>query len=559
MPGFLIAFLAAQTVPVASAATTEIVVFDDDFDDNRNRWPIGARKHSRLSMHNGRYRFEHTRRDDDWMTWRLVKLSESTDFRIEASFFKQNGAREGAYGLIFEGAGSEAFKSFLVNGDGQFRYGERTKDGRFKTVLGWRHSARIQRGNRARNVLTVRRTGSLLSLLINGTPVGRVEYTPGAGQTIGFQVWNRQVVNIERLQVTETVPDMAAWTPSAENSLVRLDEAFDNNEFEWATGRDYRRHLSVRDGQYVFEHYQTNKDWITWKDVGLQPADDFRIETWFRRRSGAPEHSFGLIFGVADADNLYSFMASADGYYRFRQRRNGRYVPHTGWIKSEALQTGERPQNYLAVQRQGDAILLIINGRMVNRIEATHWPGTGVGFQADRRQRVAIDHVRVHERPPGTARPVVEAVRSTAPVEPSVAQPVLPSPPLVVAIFELEDGSGVLPAATRDQLTEYLSTLLAQKGTYAVVPQAQIRQRLLESKADSYNDCYDESCQIEVGKAVAAQAVLATKLLKVGDACAVTSSLFDLAKEATARAAAADTACDPTALLGAMRKIADRL
>ena len=52
-------------------------------------------------------------------------------------------------------------------------------------------------------------------------------------------------------------------------------------------------------------------------------------------------------------------------------------------------------------------------------------------------------------------------------------------------------------------------------------------------KAESYKACYDESCQIEIGKEVAAQESLATKLSRQAKKCIVSITLFDLHKSIT--------------------------
>jgi hypothetical protein len=43
-----------------------------------------------------------------------------------------------------------------------------------------------------------------------------------------------------------------------------------------------------------------------------------------------------------------------------------------------------------------------------------------------------------------------------------------------------------------------------------------MRDRIASDKAESYRACVDQSCQIELGKAMAAQKSLATKLIRVG-------------------------------------------
>jgi hypothetical protein len=135
-----------------------------------------------------------------------------------------------------------------------------------------------------------------------------------------------------------------------------------------------------------------------------------------------------------------------------------------------------------------------------------------------------------------------------------------PAPPAeVLAVFDIQDASGLFSAAELLQLTVSLSTSMAAAGRYTVVPREQLRQRLLEEKTNSYRACYDDRCQIELGKAVAAQKTLATQILKVAEQCAVAANLFDLQSETSVRAAKVNAACSAPALLKALDEVSERL
>jgi hypothetical protein len=112
----------------------------------------------------------------------------------------------------------------------------------------------------------------------------------------------------------------------------------------------------------------------------------------------------------------------------------------------------------------------------------------------------------------------------------------------IVAVFDLEVKGTALDAGTIDRLTDYLGSLMARKG-YQVVPRSQLRERLVGARTASYKDCYDQSCQIEIGKELAAQKTLACQVLKLGKSCKVTVNLFDLKKSASEGAGTASGEC----------------
>jgi hypothetical protein len=161
----------------------------------------------------------------------------------------------------------------------------------------------------------------------------------------------------------------------------------------------------------------------------------------------------------------------------------------------------------------------------------------------------------------------LERARSSLAVRfgPAAAAPAIAAPrpapraSSVVAVFDVEDGSRALEPGTLDQLTEYLAAQLVEAAGFRVVPRNQLRARLAAEKAGSYDACFDESCQIELGKALAAEKSLATKLLKVGRSCALAATLYDLRSETTEAASTVESDCSADALMVGVKRLAAKL
>lgn len=78
----------------------------------------------------------------------------------------------------------------------------------------------------------------------------------------------------------------------------------------------------------------------------------------------------------------------------------------------------------------------------------------------------------------------------------------------VVAVFDMNVQNA--PGVTRAQaskFTDLLDSVVTASG-YRTVPRSEIQARLVEQQSDSYRACYDDACQIEIGKSVAAQKAL---------------------------------------------------
>ena len=129
----------------------------------------------------------------------------------------------------------------------------------------------------------------------------------------------------------------------------------------------------------------------------------------------------------------------------------------------------------------------------------------------------------------------------------------------IVALFDLQDKGSGIKAQTLSNLADFLAARLAQGG-YQVVPRDQIKERLRAAAKESYKECYDQSCQIELGRELAAQKTLAVKILRIGDKCQVAASLYDLRRAAAELAATAEADCEnEESLLAAVKSIGEQL
>ncbi len=129
----------------------------------------------------------------------------------------------------------------------------------------------------------------------------------------------------------------------------------------------------------------------------------------------------------------------------------------------------------------------------------------------------------------------------------------------IVVIFDIQVKSLSLKADVVSGLTDYLVARVAASGLYQVVPRDQIRERLTERKKDSYKTCYDQSCQIEIGKELAANKALSAQVLKVGKKCVVTMTLYDLGRAATDIGETTEGGCGEDDIMKLIRAAVDRI
>jgi hypothetical protein len=128
----------------------------------------------------------------------------------------------------------------------------------------------------------------------------------------------------------------------------------------------------------------------------------------------------------------------------------------------------------------------------------------------------------------------------------------------IVAVFQIESQKSSLSKDELTMLTDYLSTKLGERGVFQIIPSKDIRRVLLDQKKESYKSCYDNNCQIEIGRELAAQYLVSSKIGRFGRQCLITSGLFDLQKAATVITASGKGSCNPEKLLTVIEEIAEK-
>ncbi len=141
----------------------------------------------------------------------------------------------------------------------------------------------------------------------------------------------------------------------------------------------------------------------------------------------------------------------------------------------------------------------------------------------------------------------------------SIASPSLAKTAPTVAVFSVEAVRVRLPRAYLNTLTGFIGAELTASGRYQVLPSSELKAALSTKKRESYRACYDEACQIEVGKELAAQLSLASKVSRIGKKCLVTLTLYNLRTSASERAATVQGGCSEEALLSSVERAVQQL
>ena len=111
-------------------------------------------------------------------------------------------------------------------------------------------------------------------------------------------------------------------------------------------------------------------------------------------------------------------------------------------------------------------------------------------------------------------------------------------------------------------LGSQLRIFMAQRGVKTIDKSAQeaaMTDAVHSMKHSSYKACYDASCQIELGKALAASHILRSQITRFGSSCVLNAELFDLKQEVTVGASSANGDCEPEGFLKMCQSVVQNL
>ena len=129
----------------------------------------------------------------------------------------------------------------------------------------------------------------------------------------------------------------------------------------------------------------------------------------------------------------------------------------------------------------------------------------------------------------------------------------------ITVILQLVDQGGQLTPSALTQLTDYLHAQMASQAGFSVIPQEQLRKELKGQKVESFKAGFDESTQLELGKAMAAQKSIVVKLLKMDAGCSITGTVFDLTSETTEKSTTVESNCTSEGFKTGMKEISEKL
>ena len=195
-----------------------MVIFEEQFTDNRNAWFEGDDEQRSARVELERYLFEHKRGEGkSWLSWKdCGDYYAQTDFRVQCVVEKLGGVDNYGYGLVWGLENTSNFFDFLITGDGHYRIYQWIA-GAYTTIIDWTVSPAIHQSN-SLNLLELHRQGSELLFYINSQLVQRLpseRVLNVTGKQTGFAVHDRTRIAVHSLVITASSADGHSVTQPA--------------------------------------------------------------------------------------------------------------------------------------------------------------------------------------------------------------------------------------------------------------------------------------------------------------------------------------------------------
>lgn len=201
-----------------------MVIFEEQFTDNRNAWSEGDDEQRSAKVEFERYVFEH--KLGEGQSWLVCKdcgdYYGQAGFRVQCVVEKISGVDNYGYGLVWGVENTNNFFDFLITGTGYYRIYQWIA-GASTAVVGWTLSDAIRPANNL-NLLELQRSGSDLEFYVNSHLVQRLpreRVLNITGKQTGFLFYDRIKVAVHSLVITAPEASHSEKIqPSADNQAV---------------------------------------------------------------------------------------------------------------------------------------------------------------------------------------------------------------------------------------------------------------------------------------------------------------------------------------------------
>lgn len=187
----------------STSVRTQVVgeSYRDDFNDNKGRWKTGTWSNGSAIIANGIYTVDRLAQSNEWYIETNCFVDYDADYDIEIRARQLSGVANHGFGITWGASDAQNTNGLIVSSDGHYKVYE-WRASRQKDIIPWTP----YEGFAAMGTwfdLTIRKRGSGMSLLINGTTIVGFEGLSISGGDVGIVLNNRMKVEFDHLVVRQ--------------------------------------------------------------------------------------------------------------------------------------------------------------------------------------------------------------------------------------------------------------------------------------------------------------------------------------------------------------------
>ena len=192
-----------KTILSVGNKTEPLVMFQDDFSSNNNKWQEENSVDYGFKIISGKYRIE-SKKGGSWFTSIPIQINSDSDFEISATFNKVSGTNGYYFGMILGKNNSTGYHHFAgITGNGNYVFAD--KGLKPADLIPNSINEVVNKGN-ATNFIVIRKKDNLFKLYINGRLMGETPYKKFFGDSFGFQLWSgtdNLIVDVDNVIIQE--------------------------------------------------------------------------------------------------------------------------------------------------------------------------------------------------------------------------------------------------------------------------------------------------------------------------------------------------------------------
>lgn len=368
------------------AMAQQHTVLADDFSGNEQKWPLLDNEKASAEVKGGQYHLVHHGISGSYLFLIDAKeLDQRLDFSIASEMTQFQGEDNDGFGLVWGASDAGNFYGFNVNAAGQYRV-YRYKDYNYSEIRSFTQVEDYIKGKGLANVLTVRKTGGLMSFFVNDRFLYSMPFKDFLGQQMGFVLYNQTEIHVQNLDVIQEKP-----------MPVAFEDALEDNTNGWIVdGRDSTL-LILREGKLLMRNEEGSGSTYKLIEKSLDAQKDFEVEVNVRQLAGKKNKGYGMVWGAADEDNGFLFLVNSFGSYAVYQKKIGTSVKLVDWTPSEQLLHLSVQPNKMVVRKVGNEYSFFLNDIWLRNIPFQELMGNKIGVVLTSDLRIEVESLAIRE------------------------------------------------------------------------------------------------------------------------------------------------------------------